>query len=451
MTATHEPSTKAAANLQEAIDQAGSPVRLLWKPNVAPWLPPVLEDEYVGWPEEQSAPYETVAFSDQSHHMSDLFIEGPDATRMLSELSPNDYDNFAIGQAKQFIAVTERGQMIGDDIILRQDREKYTITGVPAAQDWVSYHADRGGYDVELRIDPPSDLRGREDPVQFRYEVEGPRAHELVQRVFGGPLPETKFFHSTPVTLEGRHFRALRHGMSGQGGYEFIGDWKDGAFVKERFMEEREAFGIVEVGAKAYAGNAVESGWLAFPVPAIYSDPTLKDYRESLGVFSFEGQLPLHGSFLSENIEDYYCSPFELGYGKIVKFNHDFRGRDALERTQNAVLRKKVTVVLDPEDLKRVLGEVDYYLTFGQYRVEVGSELVGIASYGTHVARHGTILFLALVDSQHAEPGTEVTFIWGEHPGPGADSDRDVDLKRIKATVQPAPYDEFARTRYRQN
>ena len=32
------------------------------------------------------------------------------------------------------------------------------------------------------------------------------------------------------------------------------------------------------------------------------------------------------------NIEDYYVTPYELGYGPFVKFDHDFIGREALEK-----------------------------------------------------------------------------------------------------------------------
>ena len=44
-------------------------------------------------------------------------------------------------------------------------------------------------------------------------------------RAFGAPLPPARFFHAVPATLACRHFRALRHNMAGQDGYEFLGDW----------------------------------------------------------------------------------------------------------------------------------------------------------------------------------------------------------------------------------
>ncbi|MYX42542.1 aminomethyl transferase family protein, partial [Streptomyces sp. SID89] len=81
----------------------------------------------------------------------------------------------------------------------------------------------------------------------------------------GGPLPRTKFFHSTPVALDGCSFAALRHGMAGQAGYEFIGPWEHAARVHDAFVEAGEPLGLVRVGALAYATPSVESGWIPSP------------------------------------------------------------------------------------------------------------------------------------------------------------------------------------------
>lgn len=439
-------------SLQDGIDKAGSPIGLLWKPNARHWTVPVVEPEYVGWREEQMAWRASVAISDLSHHMSDLFIEGPDARRLLMEVSANNYENFVVGQAKQFVPVTQQGLLITDGVLMRSGEESYVLSGVPAAQNWVAYHAKKGGYDVSWSFDPDSGVRKEGGPKLFRYQIQGPQALDLVARAFGGPLPQTKFFHSTPVTLAGRSFRAFRHGMAGQAGYEFIGDWEDGAAVKDALMKAGEAFGLVHVGGKAYFTNGIESGWIPTPTPAIYSAPELEEYRRSISLFSFEGQKPLHGSYFSENIEDYYTSPFELGYGKSIAFNHDFIGRDALEKAREGVHRRKVTLVFDLDDVKRVMGEdPGYVLSYARYRIEgSGGALAGMTFYTGFIDPVGTVLALSLVDERYAEPGTQVEVLWGEHPGPGTPADADLGFPRIRATVAPSPYNEHARTAYRQ-
>jgi vanillate/3-O-methylgallate O-demethylase len=442
----------AAPTLQDGIDKAGSPVKLLWKPNAEPFKVPVIKPEYVGWREEQGAWRQGVTLSDLSHHMWDTFIEGPDATRLLAAVSANDFERFEIGQAKQFVPVTGEGLIVTDGILLREESEKYTLSGVPAAQTWVRYHAEKGDYNVSCTVDPDSAFRKSGNPVQFRYQIQGPRALELIERVFGGPIPKTKFFHSTPVTLGGRTFRALRHGMVGQPGYEFIGPWEHGEFVKDTLMSAGKDFGLVHIGGLAYATNGIESGWIPTPTPGIYATPELADYRRWLSLYSFEGQKPLHGTFFSENIEDYYVSPFELGYGKSIAFNHAFIGRAALEKAKDRVKRTKVTLIFNTADVRDVFGtDPEFMLSYARYRVEMHSALAGITFYSAFIHPEGTILSLALLDNQYAVPGTEVTVVWGEHPGSGAPASADLGFARLKATVQPAPYNEFARTQYRKN
>jgi glycine cleavage system aminomethyltransferase T len=240
--------------------------------------------------------------------------------------------------------------------------------------------------------------------------------------------------------------------MAGQAGYEFIGSYEDGEFVKEALLAVGDEFGLVQVGAMAYATNGVESGWIPTPTPGIYTDPTLADYRQWLKVFSFEGQKPLHGSAFSPNIEDYYVSPYELGYGRSISFNHDFLGRDALQTAKDNVTRTKVTLELNSGDVREVFGPAfDYYLDYGRYRIEVDGEPVGVTFYSTHIARLGTVLALSLVDHAYAEPGTQVELVFGEHPGAGTDPEADLGFPRVRATVQPSPYNEYARTEYRSN
>jgi len=437
-------------SLEQGIEQAGSPVRLLWKPGAPAWKPPVVADEYAGWAEEQEAWRTTVTLADLSYHMSDAFIEGPDATRLLGETSANNLARFEIGQAKQFVPVANDGNLITDGILTRTGERSYVLSGVEAAQHWVDYHAKAGRYDVAIEIDPTRDFTPG-DPRLFRMQVQGPLALEVVERAFGGPLPETKFFHSTPVALAGASFRALRHGMAGQPGYEFIGEYADHDRVKEALLAAGAASGIVHVGALAYSTNGVESGWVPSPTPAIYTDPGLEGLRRSINLYSYEGQKPLYGSHFSEDIADYYLSPWELGYGRSISLDHEFIGRDALQAAKDRPRKTKVTLEFDAADAARVLGAEGYLNTYPRHRIEIGGRLVGFTQQVARIAPLGRVLALSLVDEEAAKPGTSVEVAWGEHPGPGTPADAHLEFPRIRATVQPAPYNEYARTAYRAN
>ncbi|WP_432838467.1 aminomethyl transferase family protein [Dactylosporangium sp. CA-092794] len=433
-------------SLQAGIDRAGSPVGLLWKPNPPAWTPPILEPEYTGWRAEQGAWLESVAIADLSYHMWDTFLSGPGALPLLSDLSANNYRDFAYGQAKQFLPVTESGHIVVDGILLREAEDRFVLSGVPPAHSWLQYHADRGDYDVEWTCDPSMEFRPGEVPRLFRFQIQGPRAADLIERAFGGPLPPLKFFHSVPVELGGRRFRALRHGMAGQPGCEFIGDYADHDRVWDALLAAGEPLGLERIGAITYPTSSPTSGWIPCPLPGIYSDPALADYRRTLPLLSFEGQIPLHGTYYSPDVEDYYVTPYDLGYGRFVSFDHEFIGRDALLAAGRQQRRTKVTLVFDAGQLAPEDGGV---YTLAINRVERDGELIGTTAVTTFFNPMGVYVGLAVLDSAHATPGSRVEVAWGEHPGPGAAAGVLGEFPRLTATVAPAPYDTYARAQYR--
>jgi syringate O-demethylase len=82
-------------------------------------------------------------------------------------------------------------------------------------------------------------------------------------------------------------------------------------------------------------------------------------------------------------------------------------------------------------------------------RVTVDDETVGVSTWVGYSANEGRMLTIAILDTEHAEPGTEVTFVWGEENGGTAKPavERQEQME-IRATVSPVPYSEVARTEY---
>src|SRR4051812_40925243 len=196
-------------SLQQAIVEAGSPVKLLWKNPPQHWKPPApVPDEVTDWRKEQSAPFKTVALLDLSYHMFDLVITGPDAVKLLSRYIVNNFEKFDVWQAKQAVCATESGKLIGDAILMRRATDQFVLTGAPTILNWIRFHGETGDYDVDLLVSPSAEYNPQ-DPLYFRFQVQGPRAMDVVAATFGGPLPKTKFFHSAEAKLDGRVFRAL--------------------------------------------------------------------------------------------------------------------------------------------------------------------------------------------------------------------------------------------------
>src|SRR5207248_10406039 len=138
--------------------------------------------------------------------------------------------------------------------------------------------------------------------------------------------------------------RPLRIGMAGARGLTIWGPYAEGDEIREAILAAGKDFGMRQVGNRAYAANTLESGWIPSPLPAVYTGEKMKPYRKWLPAAGYEGSGSLGGSFASKNIEDYYMTPYALGYGPFVKFDHDFIGREALEKMANQTHRKKVTL-----------------------------------------------------------------------------------------------------------
>jgi syringate O-demethylase len=285
----------------------------------------------------------------------------------------------------------------------------------------------------------------------------------ITERALGQAPPELRFFHKTTLTIAGKTVHALRHGMVGQPGWELFGPWDDREPVLEAILDAGEEFGLRRAGARTYSSNTLESGWIPSPLPAVYTGDELKAYREWLPAAGYEGTASLGGSFSSDDIEDYYFTPWDLGYGSYVKFDHDFIGRDALERMQDDEHRTKVTLALDDDDVTRTIGMMfrrtdrakfmDWpsavYAMHQFDRVTVGDETVGVSTWIGYTANEGKMLTLAVLDSEYADPGTEVTFVWGEEDGGSAKPTVESHVQtEIGAVVSPVPYVEAVRTSY---
>ncbi len=450
-------------SLEDLLAAAESPVELLRNSQAGPNVYPGVPAEFTNWRDEQLAWQQTCVLFDQSYHMADLAVEGPDALKLLARLAVNSFDGFAVDKAKHFVPCTPDGYVIGDVILFALAANRFNLVGRAPALNWITYHAETGGYDVEVELDRRSALRTDGRRKSYRFQVQGPNAMDVIERVLGGRPPELKFFNMTTVTIAGRTVRALRHGMAGQPGWELFGPWDDCEAVREALVEAGEDFGLRRVGGRAYSSNTLESGWIPSPLPAVYSGAGLKPYREWLPAQGYEGSASIGGSFSSASIEDYYFTPWDLGYGNYVKFDHDFVGREALEEMAGNEHRRKVTLALDDEDVARTIGTmfgraerakfIDWpsavYSMHPFDRVTVDGETVGVSTWVGYSANEGKMLTLAVVDADHAEPGTEVTFVWGEEDGGSARPtvERHVQTE-IRAVVSPVPYVEVVRTSY---
>ena len=449
-------------NLEQKMQAVGGAVEMARNSQIGPYVYPAVPAEFTNWRDEQSSWVETSSLFDQSHHMTDLQIEGPGVLELLSAVGVNSFKNFAVDKAKQLVVCNHDGYVIGDGILFFLDENAVRLVGRPSAHNWVQYHAETGGYDVRVSRDERTAVNPTGGRELYRFQVQGPTALDVLKKANGGSLPDVKFFNMGELTIGGRKVRALHHGMSGVPGMELFGPWAEREDVRGAIIEAGKDFGLRQVGSRVYATNTLESGWIPCPLPAVFTGDEMKAYREWLPADGYEATGSLGGSYYSDDISDYYLTPHELGYGPFVNFDHDFVGREALQAMADAPSRKKVTLAWNGEDVARAFGTlfergdaakyIDFplsnYSTWPNDKVLKDGAMVGVSTFSGYSYNERSFLSLAMLD-EDVEIGTEVTLVWGEEDRgsskPVVERHAQAELRAI---VSPCPYSEVPRTSY---
>jgi glycine cleavage system aminomethyltransferase T len=386
-------------------------------------------DEHTNWRNEQRAWSETAVMFDQSYHMLDVYIEGPDTKRLLSETSLNNYTQFGPMKAFQYVACSPEGYIIGDAVGFNEDG-KVNIVGKPSAGNYLCYVAETGGYDVKVTRDARVvDGDGRRQT--YRFQVQGPNAYKILEKATGAALPETRPFGMCQLKIAGRTVTALRHGMAGAPGLEFWGPYDEREDVRRAVIEAGRDFGMKLGGGKTYSTAGPQSGWVGALLPAIYTSPELRSYREWLSEDSYEGKLSLGGSFMSDRMEDFYFDPWDLGYHRLIHWDHEFQGRSALMAKRDGAHRKKVWLKWNPEDVTRVVGSMlgngekykflewpaGHYATCPYDQVLDGDTPIGMSVYAAYTVHAQGWFSIGIIEEDKVEFGKEVSLIWGEPDG----------------------------------
>ena len=452
-------------NLEQLLQTVRSPVELLRNSKIGAYVYPVVPTEFTNWRDEQRAWRESCILFDQTHHMVDIYIEGPDAIKLVSDTAINSFANFPINRAKQYVPCSYDGHIIGDGILFHLSKDKLLFVGRAPCANWIEFHAATGGYNVSIIKDDrsPGNPKGNAvTRISYRYQIQGPNAKALIEKLNGGPFPDIKFFNMGVISIAGRQVPALRHGMAGAPGLEIWGPYGEREKIREAIIDAGEEFGLHQVGNRAYATNTLESGWIPSPLPAVYSGEQMKAYREWLPATSYEGTGSLGGSLYSDNIEDYYVTPYEMGYGPFIKYDHDFIGREALEKMDGASQRRKVTYQWNSADVIKAFSslfeEGDPYkyfdLPLSNYtsasydKVLSDGKTAGISMFSGYSYNERSMLSLGIADPDIAL-GSEVKLVWGEEGG--GSQKTTVERHRqieIRAIVSPVPYSKVAREEY---
>ncbi|WP_161349822.1 aminomethyl transferase family protein [Maritimibacter harenae] len=391
--------------------------------------------EFTDWMDEQMS-WKTTAYIGDWSFLWDVELSGPDAEKLLKSICTNSFENFTPGKAKHAIMCNDAGQVAGEGVLMRMSDDTFRTQSASAF--WAAYQAEESGLDVKWR-----------EIKTFQLQVSGPAALSICQKVTGETLDDIKFMHFREMKIAGCTVYALRQGMAGEPGFEFHGDEADIETVRAAILEAGEEFGIRRLGRRTAMINHLEA---AFPTGAwhylmAHFLPQDQGFFPFLGAnFDTGGVLPvLRGSLEPEDVNEILFTPYELGWGKMVKFDHDFKGRDALEKAVNEPSRCRVTLEFNSEDVVDIYASLfqegehyDYLDIPTPHRwmvwadeVQKDGAKVGISSTPGYSYYFRKVLALAFLDETQAGIGNEVEIVWGAPGHP---------KKLIRAKVCPAPY-----------
>ncbi len=267
-------------------------------------------------------------------------LKGPDAEKLVQLMTPRDLSKATEGMCFYVPLCDENGLMINDPIAIKHDPNHWWLS--IADTDvllWAKGLATGYGLDVDVS-----------EPEVWPLAVQGPKAEELVARIFGEDVRSIRFFRYKMLPYQGREMLVARSGWSKQGGFEIYvndpslgGDLWDELFAKGADLE-------VGPGCP----NLIE--------------------RIEAGLLSFGADM------------DYFTTPIEVGLDKYVSLNSNIASL-SIEALRTCKPTKKLVGLV-----------VDQKITVTDLRVFSGQNLVGDIRSQVWSPRYKSHLAFAMCD-----------------------------------------------------
>ncbi|MCC8162639.1 MAG: aminomethyl transferase family protein [Lachnospiraceae bacterium] len=404
--------------------------------------------EYAGWRDECMSWHKTCYLHSNLNPAANIRITGSECIEFFKHIMVNSFEKFPVGSGKHAIFCNKEGFILTDGVLLcigENEYEGFCLSPV------IDYYASMGEYDV--KIEPEN---------HFVYQLCGPNSLAVVEAATGEDLKDIKFFHHRKSQIAGKPVRILRIGMAGSLGYEVHGEYPDSKEIYNKLLEVGAEYGLQRLGKPGYDMAHWEGGF-----PQMYLDwlspshlePGLKDFPlyqmvtcgwqgDGTGEIGY-GNMPFEGS-ASEHPEVLFRTPYDNDWAKTVKFDHDFIGKEALEKIAANPPRQMVTLEWNVDDILTIVRsqfeEGEPYLDLsmpndssfapgGVYHLdyvysEEGKE-IGVTCGRMNSWYYHKMISICPIDREYSAIGTKVEILWG-NPGKRQ--------MKIRATVARYPY-----------
>ena len=408
----------------------------------------LLPYEYQGVKPEISA-YQASAWIGTSLMISPIYdVYGPDVIKFFNSICTNNFSKLGMTGLRHAVICNEKGQILTDGVSIKvaEDRIRTYWLNPPLA-----YLAETSGMDIQVE-----DMTGKE----YLIQIDGEKSLEILEDAFQADLHDIKFARHRNQEVDGRTVRVIRLGMSGNLAYEIHGDMADFAYIYDKVWASGKKFGAQKLGLHAYnLFNHTEAGFpninLHYPLPWFESGKGLADYLYQHPATAYYNiKRSLTGS-VGNDLETRFMTPYDVGWDFLVKFDHDFTGKEALQKLAENRPRTSVTLEWNADDVAAVFatqlrpGEdpcediseqsaafpherrTEEGFVYRADQVLVGDAVIGLTSGRIISYTYNSMISLAFINPAYAKEGTEVTILWGT---PGTRQ------MKIRAKVVRFPY-----------
>jgi vanillate/3-O-methylgallate O-demethylase len=419
--------------------------------------PMVLPYQYTGYRDEILAS-KTSAWIGLNLMMSPIYdVKGPDAVKFFNSICVNDFTNLSDKGIRHAIICNDKGQILTDGVVMKIGENHYRSYWLNPPID---YFVQKSGMNIE-----GINMSGQE----YFIQVSGEKSLEILERACECDLHDIKFATHRMTKIDGKDMRVLRLGMSGNLAYEVHGPMQEFDEVYRKIWEVAQPFAAKKLGFQTYCMNHTEGGFpnilVHYPMPWFESEPGLTEYcNANLMMTMFNFNRRLYGS-VGDDLQSRFVTPYDVGWGFPVNFNHEFMGRKALEGIAKNPPRTVTTLEWNAEDVAAVYAtqfqgkgvepceRIDaepldmYYLDnlngkpgegyiYRADKVMADGTQVGISSGRIMSFYYNTMISLGFIDPKYAVEGKELTLTWGT---PGTPQ------KNIRVRVARHPYVDLIR------
>lgn len=294
-------------------------------------------------------------------HMGEVEFTGPGALAAVERLVTNDVRKLADGQARYTVVLYPSGTIVDDCIVYRDHGERFVIVINAANIDKdVAWFRDSLAGQTGVNFRDLSDETGL-------IAVQGPRAAALLDRLApDAGFSALKSFHFKAGTIAGTAVWAARTGYTGEDGFELFCPAAEAPRLWDALLSAGAELGVRPCGLGA---------------------------RDTLRL---EACLSLYGNDI-----DATTTPYEAGLGWVVKLDHDFIGRPALEAQKaRGVDRKLAALVMEGRGTARH--------GYAIWSAEQGGVQLGVVTSGSLGPTVNKNIALGYLPAATATEGTRV-------------------------------------------